>query len=193
MVLIRCQGNEAISESCQNKSIYCAHCRGCEVECPVSALSTYPTVSIDQDTCIHCDRCLQVSEKGCLSAKSLWITLGGARVKSKRKSLNPYNHFGMRQEWLEEFLVDPADWPQRHTLGPRQFDSMKVWLKQSGIVTQGSLSHLGSIIYQMGLDSEIAWCAIWANLAQNSELGMVCSVCSVGQCARQGRLRRHAG
>jgi phosphoadenosine phosphosulfate reductase len=151
-----------------NKSIYCAHCRGCEVECPVSALSTYPTVSIDQDTCIHCDRCLQVSEKGCLSAKSLWITLGGARVKSKRKSLNPYNHFGMRQEWLEEFLVDPADWPQRHTLGPRQFDSMKVWLKQSGIVTQGSLSHLGSIIYQMGLDSEIAWCAIWANLAQNS-------------------------
>lgn len=151
-----------------NKAAYCAHCQGCEVECPVSALSTYPTVSIDEGACVQCGKCLRVSDKGCLAAKSLWITLGGARVNSKRKSINPYNHFGMRQEWLDEFLVNPNDWPQRHTLGPRQFDSMKVWLNQCGIVRDGALSELGLTIQALGTESDIAWCAIWANLAQNS-------------------------
>lgn len=155
-------------KSAINKTAYCAHCQGCEVECPASALSTYPTVSIDENACIHCSKCLQASDKGCLAAKSLWISLGGANVKSNRKSINPYNHFGMRQEWLQEFLADPNEWPQRHTLGTRQFDSMKVWLNQCGIVTQGALSPLGSILQDIGIDSDITWYAIWANLAQNS-------------------------
>jgi len=151
-----------------NKSAYCAHCRGCEVECSAAALSTYPTVHVDEESCVHCGKCLKISDRGCLAAKSLWITLGGARVNSNRKSINPYNHFGMRKEWLEDYFRDPSTWPERHTLGPRQADSMTVWLNHCGIEASKSLSPLGAILQRLGAESEVAWCAIWANLAQNS-------------------------
>ncbi|WP_149026699.1 hypothetical protein [Desulforamulus ferrireducens] len=49
-----------------NKTAYCVHCRGCEVECPVGALVINGVVKIDEKKCIHCGRCLSFKEKGCL-------------------------------------------------------------------------------------------------------------------------------
>ena len=53
------------------KSTYCVHCEACEVECPTGALSVVPFVSIDDKKCIHCRKCLDFTEKGCIAAKSI--------------------------------------------------------------------------------------------------------------------------
>ena len=58
------------------KSTYCINCETCEVECPTGALSVYPEVKIDTNKCVHCHKCLEFHEKGCIAANSLYITTG---------------------------------------------------------------------------------------------------------------------
>ena len=56
------------------KSTFCIKCETCEVECPTGALSVYPKVAIDKDKCVHCQKCLDFHEKGCIAANSLYMT-----------------------------------------------------------------------------------------------------------------------
>lgn len=44
-----------------------------------------------------------------------------------------HQHFGLRYEWLEHVLQNPKGWEQSTTLGIRQVESLKVWLRTGGI------------------------------------------------------------
>ncbi|HED00227.1 MAG TPA: phosphoadenosine phosphosulfate reductase [Proteobacteria bacterium] len=150
-----------------NKAAYCVGCRACEVECPTGALSVNGQgVAIDQERCSHCFRCLSFDEKGCLAAKSLWVTKGEKSVRG----INRYQHFGMRRKWLEEFFAAPHEWWENNSLGNRQFEAMKVWLKECGIIQNKRLTPLGERLKALGVESLLTWQVIWANLAMRSEL-----------------------
>jgi len=149
-----------------NKAAYCVHCRGCEVECPTGALKIDGAVWIDENVCIHCGRCLTTTEKGCWAAKSLGTSEGGSQVKG----LNRYQHFGMREEWLRDFLRDPANWWHTNSLGNRQFDAMKVWLREAELASDNKITPLGERLMALGAGSAITWAVIWTNLARNSAL-----------------------
>ena len=110
-----------------NKAAYCVHCRGCEVECPTGALQIADNVSINEKDCYQCGNCLTFIKKGCLAAKSLAVSKGGVNVKG----LNRYQHFGMRKIWLDEYFKDPENWWHKNELGNRQFEAMRVWLRDS--------------------------------------------------------------
>lgn len=154
-----------------NKTSYCVHCRGCEVECPTGALKIIGNVYVDEEKCIHCARCLSFKEKGCLAARSLEVSKGGKNVKG----LNRYQQFGMRKEWLEEYFRDPENWWHKNELGNRQFDAMKVWLKEAEIIENNSskeykITTLGKKLKELGVDNLLTWAVIWTNLARNSAL-----------------------
>lgn len=53
------------------KSAYCIQCEGCEVECPTGALSVYPNIKIDKSKCVHCHKCINFHDNGCIVANSL--------------------------------------------------------------------------------------------------------------------------
>ncbi|MDK2889133.1 MAG: phosphoadenosine phosphosulfate reductase, partial [Thermoanaerobacter sp.] len=149
-----------------NKTACCRHCRGCVVECPTGALQVNGTVKIAEDRCIHCAACLTFVEKGCLAAKSLTISKGGAGLKG----LNRYQQFGMRKAWLDDYFRDPENWWHKNSLGNRQFEAMRVWLREAEIVADNKITLLGEKLREWGTDNPLTWAVIWTNLARNSTL-----------------------
>lgn len=164
-----------------NKVAYCKGCKACVVQCPVGAFTIQPNgkILIRESLCIHCSNCLTFSEKSCLIAKSLCTTGGGSSMDMK--GMNPYQHFGLRQPWLEHFMNDGIDCFSQGVLGTRQYDALKVWLKEAGLIVANkdkSLS-LTPLFEKMQSVTEsgdsvfnpynpLTWAIIWANLAYNS-------------------------
>ena len=150
------------------KTAYCVHCRSCEMECPSGALSTNGSVSINLDKCMHCRSCLTFVDKGCWRARSISVSLKGAGMKG----INAYQTFGMSKAWLGEYLGDPPLWWRHNSLGPRQFEAMKVWLDHANILDRATtdLTPFGKQVRTIGLTNLIAWGAIWTKLARKSAL-----------------------
>jgi len=149
-----------------NKTACCNHCRGCAVECPTGALQINETVKIAENLCIHCAACLTFIEKGCLAAKSLTISKGGVGLKG----LNRYQSFGMRKTWLEEYFRDPENWWHKNGLGNRQFEAMRVWLREAEIVAGNKITPLGERLRELGAENPFTWAVVWTNLARSSTL-----------------------
>ena len=92
------------------------------------------------------------------------------------KGLNPYQHFGFRQTWLEHFMSEGVSCFDMKVLGTRQYDALKVWLRECNMVTYDkksksvSISPLGNKLIQMGAYNPLVWAVIWANLCYNSTI-----------------------
>jgi phosphoadenosine phosphosulfate reductase len=153
-------------KGCFNKSVYCCHCRACEVQCPTGALHVYPSVTIDHRLCTHCLRCITFIDKGCLAAASLAVTEGGRSMRG----LSKYQTFGMRTEWLTGYLDDPDSWLHTNTLGPRQFESMKCWLRDAGLIDGMRVTPLVERLRALGSSNPLTWAVVWAALSRGSEL-----------------------
>lgn len=151
------------------KTTYCIQCEACEVECPSGALSVYPTVNVDEQKCIHCYKCLNFHNKGCIVADSLSMTQND---NEKLNGISAYGTFGLRDEWLNEFFINPGDFWNNNSLGKKQVPSFKSWLKDSEIIdTKNKITPLGEVLAQMYQDMpDIVWEVIWINLTYNSPL-----------------------
>lgn len=151
------------------KTTYCIHCEACEVECPTGALTVYPTVSVDKKLCIHCHKCLDFHEKGCIVANSLSIA---ENMTSKQGNIDRYKNFGLREEWLEQYFIDLDDfWTSDHGLNENyQIPSLKAWLKDASIIDQANhVTPLGKMLAELRMDRpEVVWEIVWINLTYNS-------------------------
>lgn len=154
------------------KTAYCVGCKACMVQCPVGAFTIQPNgkIHIRENQCIHCRNCLTFTDRGCLAAKSLFIT-GGSNMALK--GINPYQHFGFRQAWLEHFFSEGVNCFVSGVLGNRQYDALKVWLKEAEIIVPQkdktlALTPLGKKLEKFGPYNLFTWAIIWANLAYNS-------------------------
>lgn len=157
-----------------NKVAYCKGCKACEVQCPTGAFSIQPNgkILIREDKCIHCSNCISYTEKGCIIAKSLSVTGGGSKMDLK--GMNRYQNFGLRQTFLEHFMTYGVECFARCELGSLQYQSLKVWLREGGIVEVDkasraiSVTPLGETLIKFGPYNPFTWAVIWANLAYNS-------------------------
>ena len=113
------------------KSTYCINCEACEVECPTGALSVYPKVKIETSKCIHCLKCLTFHNKGCIVADSLDMA---QKENLKLTGISGYGTFGLREEWLESYMIEKEEFLSGSTLGTKQKPSLKSWLKDSEII-----------------------------------------------------------
>ena len=156
---------------------YCKGCRACVVQCPTGAFTIQSDgkIFIRQSFCCHCSNCITFSEKSCLLAKSLSTTNAGG-IGMDMKGLNPYQHFGLRQAWMEHFMSEGVSCFDKKVLGARQYDALKVWLRECNMVTYDkksksvSVSPLGNKLIQMGAYNPLVWAVIWANLCYNSTI-----------------------
>ncbi len=152
------------------KSAFCIQCEVCEVECPTGALRIYPNFDIDKKKCTHCYKCLSFHERGCVVADSL--SMAQEIDFKKMTGISGYGTFGLREEWLSEFILWRNDFWKNHALGPKQVPSMKSWLKDSLLIDgKTKITDLGeylATIYQDYYD--LIWEVIWINLSNNSPL-----------------------
>lgn len=159
-----------------NKTAYCFGCKACEVQCPVNAFTITENgkIYIREDKCIHCCNCIEFTNgKGCLAAKSLSVT--GGENGMDLKGMNRYQHFGLRRPWLEHFFEHKENCFTMGSLGTRQYDSLRVWLKEAGLLTatgkgakSGVPTPLFNKVQPLGAGNPLTWAVIWTNLAYNS-------------------------
>lgn len=161
-----------------NKTVYCVHCELCEVECPTGALSVSPIVKIDKNKCVHCRKCLDFKEDGCISANSLKQSEGikMASQKEKKTTINRYNNFGFREKWLQFYMehVDTFFENDEHGINKEnQMNPFLNWMRDADILKTDSkdISEIGQIFSQKySLKSDLIWEIIWINLTCNSEM-----------------------
>lgn len=150
------------------KSSYCVQCETCEVECPTGALSIIPEVHIDRTKCIHCHKCLDFHDLGCISADSVRM------IRNMNNSMNTkiqgYKTFGLRQEWLDEFLTDPDYFWKKNSLGTAQVEGFKAWLKDAEVIdAKNNLTEIGKLLVEnRDGDPNLPWEIIVTNLSYNS-------------------------
>ena len=159
-----------------NKVGYCFGCKACEVQCPVNAftITDKGTIFIREDKCVHCHNCIEFTKgKGCLAAKSLSTT--GGENGMDLKGMNRYQHFGLRRPWLEHYFALKENCFTTGQLGTRQYDSLKVWLKEAGLLSAsgkgekaGVPTELFEKIKSLGAGNPLVWAIVWVNLAYNS-------------------------
>lgn len=164
-----------------NKVAYCKGCRACMVQCPTGSFSIQPNgeIFIRQSLCTHCSNCLTFTDKSCLVAKSLSTTNTGG-IGMDMKSLNPYQHFGFRQAWMEHFMTEGLACFEKGVLGNRQYEGLKVWLKESGFIQDDkeenkkskamTITPLGNKLIALGAYNPFVWAIVWANLAYESTI-----------------------
>ena len=154
------------------KSTFCIHCGVCEAECSTGALKTLPKVKINSDHCRNCGNCLYFAVKGCLVSKSIdeGVT-GGFNIKKRTSGIDKYSTFGLREEWLNEFLNFGGEWLENNNLGPKQIKAMIRWLTDAELIEPRTkkLSDLEVYLNQIYKSEPVfIWYVIWNNLYYNS-------------------------
>lgn len=157
-----------------NKATFCNHCLACEVECPTGALIVEPKVKIDSIKCIHCGKCINFIEKGCMMAKSLNILEGGKNMTTKITSIDRYSRFGLREKWLNQYFINPDNYfLGENDLGIKMVPAFLNWLKDSEILNNSDkrISDIGMMLQKQYKNSyDLAWEIIWINLIYNSTI-----------------------
>lgn len=158
-----------------NKVAYCVGCKACVVQCPTGAFEIKEDggILIREELCIHCGNCISFTDgKGCLVAKSISTTEGN---NMQLKGMNRYQTFGFRRPWLEHFFEHGTDCFTLGQLGNRQYDALRVWLRESELLTpsskgdkSGTLTPLCEKLIRLGSGNPLVWAVIWTNLSYNS-------------------------
>jgi len=157
-----------------NKVAYCKGCKACEVQCPTGAytIQSDGKILIRESLCVHCSNCISFTEKGCMIARSLSVTQGGAGMDLK--GMNCYQNFGFQQNFLEHFMEHGEKCFTRMELGNQQYASLKKWLQHSQLIEISNkdrsihVTDLGDKLIQLGPYNPLTWAIIWCNLAYNS-------------------------
>ena len=172
------------------KSTFCVQCEACEVECPTGALTIYPKINIDKDRCVHCHKCLDFHDKGCIAANSLYMTTGSNI--SKQANIDRYKNFGLKEEWVEAYFVDCDDfWTSNHGLNENyQIPSLKAWLRDAEIIdSSNKITELGRLLAECYTDNpDFVWEIIWINLSYNSFIvnWFNCNISATSQYSSKG-------
>lgn len=160
------------------KVAYCIGCKACMVQCPFAAfeIAADGKILIREERCRHCSNCITFTNgKGCLVAKSLSTTIGGNGMELK--GMNRYQTFGFRQQWLQHFFDEGENCFTAGVLGNRQYDALRVWLRESGLlyandkgVLAGKPTDLCEKLRTCSAYNPFVWAIIWTNLAYKSTI-----------------------
>lgn len=108
-------------------------------------------------------------DNGCIVANSLMTNM---EDKGKIGSISKYGTFGVHEDWVEDFLSVPDTFWTCNSLGNKQVDSFKAWLKDAELLdSKCKLTELGTFCSDNYTDySNLIWEIIWVNLVHNNTL-----------------------
>ena len=150
------------------KSAYCIQCELCEVDCPTGALQIYPKLEINRSKCIHCLKCFDSHDNGCLISDSIrMITETNNKMGL---TVHAYKTFGLREDWLVEYFCNTENFWKNNTLGSAQVDAMKIWLKDAEIIDKkNAITPLGTFLKNLYVNNRfLVWEITMIQLFKNS-------------------------
>ena len=155
------------------KTTYCIHCEACEVECPTGALTVVPTVSVNANKCVHCFKCLEFKDRGCVMAHSVNISEGTlSNNKMKSSGIDKYSTFGLKMWWVERFFENPDYYFEgNHGLGVKMVPAAINWFRDAEILDRKEkiATPLGYFLAsKYATDYKSVWEVMWINMYYNS-------------------------
>lgn len=86
--------------------------------------------------------------------------------------MDKYRSFGLRENWLEGFLLEGKKWLMNNNLGPVQFEAFQKYMKDAELLDKkGNITPLATMLLKVYLEDRYAvWQIIWINLYFNSLL-----------------------
>lgn len=149
-----------------NKVGHCINCEACEVDCPTGALSIVPTINIDKTKCIHCHKCINVHDRGCIVADCNRMV----KDLDSNTKINGYKKFGFREEWLDDFMSAPEHFWKSQSWGVPMYDAFKRWGKDAQLLdSKNELTDLGKLLHEIyNNNPSLVWEILWINLSYNS-------------------------
>lgn len=171
------------------KSSYCVQCEVCEVDCPTGALQIYPELKIDNSKCIHCHKCLDAHDRGCIATDCIRMLKDSD--KNATAKVQAYKTFGFHEDWLSEYFSDPDGFWVTNSLGSAQVDGFKMWLKHAEIIdAKLAITPFGKALKDAYIDDiNFTWEAILINLSYNSFIvNWFANNVAIGQAYDKGTL-----
>lgn len=147
----------------------CIGCRECEADCPYGILKMKDGQITILDGCHHCAQCHK-AEKGCLVYKSIVKPKGGNKM-GKTQSLNCFSHHAPKMDWLEQYFEYKNEFNEKNRLGSNMFSFFKRFLRDADLLDDGGFTRFAEIIADIGLDNDLSWALMLANLAYNPQIG----------------------
>lgn len=184
-----------------NKVAYCVGCKVCVVQCPTGAfvINGAKQIMIRENLCIHCNNCLEFTDRSCLVSDNLRVPEGGF---VNMKGLDPYHHFGLRQTWVDHFMEDGINCFSMGKIGTVQYGALRTWLKDANIIEMTKsgnasaiqITPLGNRLKAIGPYNPLTWAIIWANLSHNSTIcKWYCLNAEIGTTYEKGDLSMMLG
>ncbi len=151
------------------KTACCIGCGECEADCPYGVLTIRNGHIFVSDECRHCSQCHK-ADKGCLVYKSIEIPKGGYKM-GKTQSLNCFSHHAPKLDWLEQYFEYKNEFNEKNRLGSNMFSFFKRFLRDSNLLDVDGFTRFAEIINDIGLDNDLSWALMLANLAYNPQIG----------------------
>ena len=89
----------------------------------------------------------------------------------KTQSLNCFSHHAPKIEWIKQYFEYKNEFKEKNTLGSQMYNFFKRFLKDAGLQDDNGFTRFAQIVDDIGLDNELAWALILANLAYNPQIG----------------------
>ena len=156
------------------KATYCIHCEFCEVECPTGALTVVPYVKIDENKCIHCQKCLTFKDRGCVVAGSINIAESTIKTNTKMATsgIDRYSTFGLKDMWLSNFFTDSEEFFKGGgQLGVKMVPACTNWFRECEILSEKDkvITEIGRLLQKIYFSNpRLTWELLWINLSYNS-------------------------
>lgn len=150
-----------------HKAACCIGCKECAADCHNGYIQMKNGQVHISDDCHHCSQCHKV-DRGCLIFKSLELPKGDNKMKTK--SLNCYSTHAPLIEWFDEFFEKKEEFFISPSINGPKVEFFTTFLKHAKLLDDGKLSKIANIIDRLGLDNEISWALMLANLAYTPEV-----------------------
>lgn len=157
------------------KTACCIGCKECEADCHKGMIHMHDGKVTIAEGCVHCSQCHKV-DKGCLIYKSLELPRGGTKM-GKTQSLNCFSHHAPKLDWMEQYFTFKNEFKEKNTLGSQMFSFFKRFLKDADLLDDNGFTQFAEIISDIGLDENLSWALMLANLAYNPQIGWyICNI-----------------
>lgn len=157
----------------------CIGCNVCEADCKYGCISMENGEVKISDECTHCAKCHKI-DKGCWIYKSLEMPKGGFRMK-KNMSLNSYSHHAPKMEWFEQYFEYKNEFNENHSLGSQMYSFFKRFLRDAKLLDEIGFSKTAKVVESIGLDNNVSWAIMLANLVYAPQLGWYVSRTKFGE------------
>lgn len=157
------------------KTACCIGCKECEADCHKGMIHMHDGKVTIAEGCVHCSQCHKV-DKGCLIYKFLELPRGGTKM-GKTQSLNCFSHHAPKLDWMEQYFTFKNEFKEKNTLGSQMFSFFKRFLKDADLLDDNGFTRFAEIISDIGLDENLSWALMLANLAYNPQIGWyICNI-----------------